>query len=202
MAKYVIVYGDKGLGVHNAGSLFEWAASTHKKEIMQNKFPGVPMLPNNAAVEMFHISSVPDLINDIASGEISYLAYFGHSWDSYLFIGENPTEGSNLGAVSAQTVAPVTDIPKDKFLKNSQIRLFGCRAGFGPAPIALQLHNHLGVEVFAYENTGGSLFTQDQKLGHGERAVTQNDMNFKAFKKASNTWLVPINGTPSFRRFA
>lgn len=198
--RFVIVYGDRGLGRHNAGSLFQWAATTHKTEVMRHAFPGVPA-PGSAHIEMFHISSVPDLVKDISAGNVGYLAYFGHSWDRWLFIGETATAGSNLSAVRSPTEAPVTDIPKGKFLPDAQIRLFGCRTGFGTASIASQLHSYLGLTVFAYQNSGGSLFTQDPTLGHGRRAVTQNDINRTKFKVGAHTWLVPINGVPTFRRF-
>jgi len=139
-------------------------------------------------------------------GPVEYLAYFGHSWSSpgvgsWLFIGETASAGSNLSAVRSDTEAPVTDIPKNKFVPGAQIRLFGCRAGYGPASIAAELHNDLGVTVFAYENSGGSLFTQDAALGHGQRAVTRADINLTKFETAAKTWLVPINGIPTFRRF-
>lgn len=198
--RFVIVYGDAGLGVHNAGSLFQWAAKTHKLEVMRGTFPGVPP-SGGAGIEVFHISSVPDLIQDISDGNVAYLAYFGHSWDSWLFIGETASPGSNLSSVRSETEVPVTDIPKEKFLPNAQIRLFGCRAGHGPASIAAKLHAYLDVTVYGYENSGGSLFTQDRVLGHGRRAVTQKDINKIDFKTGVDTWLVPINGTPRFRMF-
>jgi hypothetical protein len=198
--RFVIVYGDQGIGAHNVGSLFVWAATTHKKEVAGNLFPGVPV-SGGASIEVFHISSVPDLVSDLSAGDVAYLAYFGHSWDSWLFIGETATAGSNLSSARSATEAPVTDIPKSSFAPNAQIRLFGCRAGFGQASIASQLHSSLGLTVYGYENSGGSLFTQDSLLGHGQRAVTQADINQKNFKSTSNTWLVPINGTPKFRMF-
>ena len=205
MPRFIIVYGDKGLGAHNAGRLFEWSAATHKSEVESHQFPGGPA-SRTTSVEVAHISSVPDLVNDITQGPVEYLAYFGHSWSSpgvgsWLFIGETASAGSNLSAVRSDTEAPVTDIPKNKFVPGAQIRLFGCRAGYGPASIAAELHNDLGVTVFAYENSGGSLFTQDAALGHGQRAVTRADINLTKFETAAKTWLVPINGIPTFRRF-
>lgn len=198
--RFVVVYGDQGLGPHNAGLLFQWAATTHKAEVQRNAFPGVPA-SRGASIELYHISSVPDLVTDITAGDVAYLAYFGHSWDSTLFIGQSPTAGSNLSAFRSATSAPVTDIPKSKFLSDAQIRLFGCRAGYGVAPIASQLQSQLGVAVYAYENSGGSLFTQDVSLGHGQRASTQADINQKNFKAGAGTWLVPANGVPKFKRF-
>lgn len=153
LRRFVIVYGDKGLGVHNAGSLFEWAAKTHKLEVMLGAFPGVPP-SRGASIEVFHVSSVPDLVQDISAGNLAYLAYFGHSWDSWLFIGETASRGSNLSSIRSETEAPVTDIPKEKFLPNAQIRLFGCRAGHGPAPIASNLHAYLEVTVYGYAPPG------------------------------------------------
>src|SRR6266852_6225698 len=106
---FVIVYGDHGLGVHNAGLLYQWSAATHRKEVTRNAFPGVP-LSTGATIQVFHISSVPDLVQDISAGNVAYLAYFGHSWDSRLFIGQEAVAGSNLSSVLSATEAPVTDI--------------------------------------------------------------------------------------------
>jgi hypothetical protein len=83
----------------------------------------------------------------------------------------------------------------------SQVRLFGCAAGHGPSSIAAKLHERFQVTVYGYENSGGSPFTQDAQLGHGQRAVTPSDINSNRFKAGVDTWLVPINGTPKFRKF-
>jgi hypothetical protein len=91
-----------GLDVHNAGSLFQWAAATHSTEVRHHAFPGTAAL-GAAHIEVFHISSVPDLVEDISAGNVAYLAYFGHSWDSWLFIGQSPTTGSNLSASSIRS---------------------------------------------------------------------------------------------------
>lgn len=202
--RFVIVYGDQGKDVHNAGQLFEWSAKTHQKEVIHHQFPGVPPL-SGAGPEIYHVASVPDLVGDLKAGYVFYLAYFGHSWSnevaSALFIGQDATPGSNLSAQRSDTNAPVTDIPKSSFLSDAQIRLFGCRGGYGNASIASQLHEYVGVTVYAYENSGGSLFTQDPYLGHGRRAVKQADIKFSTFNSSKNTWLVPINGIPKFRRF-
>lgn len=67
--------------------------------------------------------------------------------------------------------------------------------------MAKLLADHLKVEVYGYDNFGGSLFTQDPRLGHGQRAVTQSDINFNAFNDRADTWLVPANGMPRFKKF-
>jgi len=232
--RFVVIYGDPGLGVHNAGQLFEMSAKTHEREIRARTFPGVPEL-SGSNVELYHVSSVPELVADIDAGNVAYLAYFGHSWawdDVYftifrwrifrtsegtgkLYIGERAVPGSNLGETRNATTAAVADLPQGKFsrptnlsgvsgginTRKAQIRLFGCRGGYGSNPMAALLAHHLKVEVYGYENSGGSLFTQDPRLGRGQRAVTQSDIEFKAFNDSTDTWLVPINGVPRFKMF-
>jgi len=228
------MYGDAGLGTHNSGQLFRMSAETHIREIRAHSFPDVPAL-SGSNTELYHISSVPELVADIDAGNVAYLAYFGHSWTtddqyftilgrrifristgaSYLFIGERAVPGSNLGGTRNPTTAAVADLPQGKFsrpsnvsgpsgginVRKAQIRLFGCRGGYGSHPMAELLANHLKVEVYGYDNYGGSLFTQDPILGHGQRAVMQSDINFSAYNDRADTWLVPANGKPRFKKF-
>src|SRR5215470_939574 len=132
--RFVVIYGDPGLGVHNAGQLFEMSAKTHEREIRARTFPGVPEL-SGSNVELYHISSVPELVADIDAGNIAYLAYFGHSWawdEEYftirglrifrtfagtgkLYINERPVPGGNLGETRTAKDAAVADLPQGKF---------------------------------------------------------------------------------------
>jgi len=232
--RFVVIYGDPGLGVHNAGQLFEMSAKTHEREIRARTFPGVPEL-SGSNVELYHVSSVPELVADIDAGNVAYLAYFGHSWawdEEYftirglrifrtfagtgkLYINERPVPGGNLGETRTAKDAAVADLPQGKFsgprnvsgvsgginTRKAQIRLFGCRGAYGSNPMAALLATHLKVEVYGYDNTGGSIFTQDPILGRGRRAVKQSDIDFKAFNDGADTWMVPINGMPRFKMF-
>jgi hypothetical protein len=232
--RFVVIHGDAGLGAHNSGQLFRISAETHVREIRAHSFPDVPEL-SGSNTELYHISSVPELVADIDAGNVAYLAYFGHSWAAdaeyftilgyrifrisagwgRLYIGERAVPGSNLGETRTATTAAVADLPQGKFAgprnlsgvsggiitRKAQIRLFGCRGGYGSNPMAALLANHLKVEVYGYDNSGGSLFTQDPRLGHGQRAVTQSDINFSAFNDRADTWLVPANGMPRFKKF-
>jgi hypothetical protein len=71
----------------------------------------------------------------------------------------------------------------------------------GPPKAARQLADQLRVPVYGYSNPGGSLFTDDAALGKGERAVTSADIAKKLPNKVKDVWLVPINGTPTFKSF-
>jgi len=201
MGNFIITYGDKGTGVHNAGELFKMSAETHEREVKTRLFPKVPSFQAGDAISTHHISTVSELTKLLEVGNVTYLAYFGHSWDGALYIGEANAPDTNLGNAGGANDTSVAKLAKEKFGPGAQIRLFGCRAGFGGNPIAAQIRQHLGVKVFAYSNSGGSLFTQDKKLGYGQRAVKKSDIEFKAFNKLKDTWLIPINGTPNFVEF-
>jgi hypothetical protein len=60
---------------------------------------------------------------------------------------------------------------------------------------------HLHLPVYGYSNQGGSLFTTDVKLGHGQRAVTQADALASTPNSPPSLWLIPADGTPSFKSF-
>jgi hypothetical protein len=198
---YLIVHGDRGSGAHNAGQLFEWAAKTHEKEIRNGSFPGVPPL-GGVTLKVAHVSTVSDLVKAINTGKAAYLAYFGHSWTQALYIGEADTADTNLSNAGSANDTKTWALPKSSFGVDAQIRLFGCAAGHGTNPIAEQIAKDTRVVTFAYESPGGSLFTQDQKLGHGLRQPTNADISFNAYKSTSDTWLVPANGSRQFKKFS
>jgi len=206
---FVIVFGDAGQGDHNAGRMFEIAARTHEREVRSNTFPGVPRFNSTDGLVVTHISDVLGLIAQLRVANVVYLAYFGHSGPTRggpgaLFIGETAAAGSNLTIRGNSQGAPATDIPATLFRSDGQVRLFGCRGGFGTDPIARQMADQLRIPVYAYTDSGGSLFTTDATLGHSGRGVTQADIKFKfpsSINNSTNVWLVPINGTPNFQRF-
>jgi hypothetical protein len=197
---FLLVYGDPGNGVHNLGQLPEWAAKTHEKEVTNGTFEGVPGL-SGATLKVSHVSTVSDLVKAINTGKTAYLAYFGHSWTQALYIGGANARDTNLSNSGGLNDTKVWTLPKSSFSDDAQIRLFGCAAGHGANPIAEQIAMHTGVVTYAYESPGGSLFTQDKKLGHGKRQPTQADINFNSYKKTADTWLVPANGSRLFKKF-
>ncbi|MCK5232515.1 MAG: hypothetical protein KAR13_19735 [Desulfobulbaceae bacterium] len=153
-----------------------------------------------------HISTVAGMVSAVSVGNVVYLAYFGHSGPTRggpgaLFIGETASPGSNLTIRGNTNDRPATDIPANKFRTDAQVRLFGCRGGYGTDPIAQQMADQLRIPVYGYTNSGGSLFTTDSTLGHGGRAVRQIDINTPPPANATNVWLIPINGSPTFSRF-
>jgi RHS repeat-associated protein len=118
-----------------------------------------------------------------------------------LWIGSGTGRGANLTSRGEASDRPVTDLDATKFTSDAQIRLFGCRAGLGHPPIAQQLADHLGRDVYAYTSSGGSLFTVDVTLGHSQRNPVRSDSvdaqghPVQIPWRATNVWLVPI-GTP------
>jgi peptidoglycan hydrolase-like protein with peptidoglycan-binding domain len=203
---FVIVYGDAGQGTNNTGALFPMAASTHVTEISTRTFPNVPQPSTNFKITdpAIHISTVSDLASAISIGNIAYLAYFGHSWNSgigSLYIGGADAPDTNLSNGGGVNDTPVSRLSKGLFRSDAQIRLFGCQGGFGSNSIAQHLATELNVQVFAYANSGGSLFTHDRELGQGRRAVTKADISFNKFEKTKPTWLIPINGRALFTEF-
>ena len=209
--RFLIIYGDPGLDNYNLGRLPELAAKTHAKEVEGNSFPGVPSFnPALDKIDVVHSTDARAFVNEINNSAliIGYLAYFGHSWaddetkKGLLLIGEENMPETNLGArdpVSSNDI-PVTEIKKKSFYKNAQIRLFGCRGGFGKYSVAKQIADHLGLITLGYSNSGGSLFTNDNQLGHGKRKITQSDITGKPSGN-KDLWLIPANGTPTFREF-
>jgi hypothetical protein len=117
-----------------------------------------------------------------------------------LFIAQGSVPKGNLTSRGLLNDAPATDIPKKSFLPEAQVRLFGCRGGWAPNPIAKQIKDHLGVPVFAFANTGGSIYTNDKALGHGKRPVSKGDTTMKLDSKKP-IWMIPINGKPEFKKF-
>ena len=208
---FVIVYGEPGHGGHNAGRMFEIAAHTHEREVRANAFPGVPHFGSSDHLTVAAVSNVPGLISQLGVANVVYFAYFGHSGPTNggsgpgaLFIGSLATSGSNLSIRGEPQDSPSTDIPAPLFRSDGQVRIFGCRGGYGPDPIAQQMKDQLRIPVYAYTNSGGSLFTTDATLGHGGRSVTAADISFSfptTMNNSTNLWLVPINGTPTFHRF-
>jgi hypothetical protein len=211
----VIVVGDRGLRPHTAGILFEVAAAHHKREIERNAFPGLPRFNNKSDIihDPIRISSVTDLNNVLGRfNNIKYLAYFGNSGaggvGGALNIGEKAEPDTNLcNSPIATNASPVINLTNLYNINPSaQVRLFGCRGGyinstttdttlFAPGCIAEDIANELpsGVAVYGYKSTGGSLFTQNKKLGHGStKRISQKevDARFDRIKIGAPLWLV------------
>jgi hypothetical protein len=202
---FIIVYGDKGLGIHSLGNMPRFAAETHKREVGFNQFPGVPAFTAVDVLTIAHISTVSQLVVELQVGNIIYLAYFGHSNNNgnlgVLLIGEDNAPDTNLSNVIHPNCTPVNVLPPSKFRTDGQVRLFGCRGAYDGNSIAEQMAVHLHLPVYGYENNGGAIFTTDVTLGHGQRKVTQADLEATTPNSPANLWLVPANGQPSFVSF-
>jgi len=138
---------------------------------------------------------------------------FANSW-GLLLIGDGTGAGTNLGdPVKAKVISdnyeftpfaatPATVIPRSKFLGHgAQVRLFGCRGAYGNNSAAEQIARNLKIQTFGYSNSGGSLFTADEKLGHGLRVITEGDRNARLPSKKP-IWLITSNGGQSFKEFS
>ncbi|HEY6946595.1 MAG TPA: hypothetical protein VI431_15760 [Candidatus Acidoferrum sp.] len=207
---FVIVFGDKGKGIHNLGRLPELAARTHEREIRAKKAPGVPAFGPADIITVTHVSTVADLIAALNVNNVIYLAYFGHSWNEAgsvgaLFIGENHAADSNLTTGQdppgeLQTCTSPNTLPAGAFRPDASVRLFSCRGSFGTDSAAEQIAKHLKRQVFGFDNSGGSIFTNDPKLGHGLRSATAADLK-AAVLAGKDVWMVPSDGTPHFKSF-
>jgi RHS repeat-associated protein len=242
---FVVTYGEPGSGGpggHSTGTNSKLAAETHRREIESNEFPSLPNFRKGIdQVRVVDIHNVKDLVSAVAPGNVAYLAYFGHAGvpasagedertprekrraAGALFIASEAVKGGNLSSNEGKNNAPATVLDPAKFTSDAQVRLFGCRAGLGNPPVAQQLADHLEIDVYAYTSQGGSLFTIDAQLGHGERSFQPSDSvitdeNGKPLHdskgkdipvmiplNAKDVWLVPIGkpiGSPEvWKRF-
>ena len=217
---FIVTFGEPGTGSHNTGRNADLAAATHGREIARNAFPGVPTFrPGIDVVRVVDIHNVADLVAAVSPGHVAYLAYFGHAGVAMgandpegtatvdrtgpgaLWIASGSGRGANLTSRGDSSDRPVTDIDRTRFTSDAQIRLFGCRAGLGHPPIAQQLANHLGRNVLAYTSTGGSLFTNDRALGHGDREFESSDLAVRLPATATDVWLVPIGRPTTWSTF-
>jgi hypothetical protein len=207
---FIVVFGDAGKGVHNLGKLPELAAKTHEREIRANTAPDVPKFSAIDTITTEHVSRVSDLVRLLGAGNIVYLTYFGHSWNENgalgaLFIGQDHAADTNLTEGKGppdqiQTCTSPATLPATAFRPNASIRLFGCRGAFGTNSAAEQIARSLKRPVFGFDNSGGSIFTNDVRLGHGQRAATAADMS-ASVAAGKAVWMVPSDGTPHFRQF-
>ncbi len=200
---FVVVYGEPGVDGNNAGKLFALAARTHVKEVITRQFPGIPTFDAASKVNDpgTLVTRVRTLVDALDVPNIAYLAYFGHSSESALYAGDAAAFDTNLSNNGGSWDTPLSVLPKGNFLANAQVRLFGCRAGHGSNSIAQQMASYLEVSVFAYPNSGGSIFTHDRDLGYGKRQTRQSDIDFTNFSHSRDIWLIPINGRPVFAKF-
>jgi hypothetical protein len=201
---FIIVYGDRGLREFNMGRIFELSARTHEREVRANSFPGVPEFRPTDQILNVHCSSVTDLRLVLSVGNVVYLAYFGHSLNEgmgALLIGQDSAPDTNLTNSPGPNNTPVTTLSRAVFRSNALIRLFGCRGAYGRHSIAEQMANHLDLPVFGYKNDGGSIGTEDYRLGHGLREATRRDVDSTLPGNPRNVWMVPADGVPTFKAF-
>ena len=207
---FIIVFGEPGTAAsgHNVGGLFNLAAQTHLKELKANTpiSSAIPTTLPSDAITVSDVHTVSDLKARLSVNNVQYLAYFGHGWndpggDGVLDVGQNHVADSNLSPASDPTCTSASVLPKSAFLPGAVIFLFSCRAAFGANSSAEQLATALGVKVFGYDRaSNGSIFTADKTLGHGGRAVTRADQTNMGIT-GGDVWMVPFDGTPTFKSF-
>lgn len=203
---FVIVYGDAG----SLGTLPKRAAETHRDEVISNQFENLEKTPvfrrGTDNMTFGHVSTVSQLIDKLAVGDVLYLAFFGHGWNENdgrggaLYVGSASTRDTNLSNRPGATNSPVSRIPAARFVaEGAQVRLFACRSGYGSGSIAQHLASHLRVPVFGYDNPNGALFTNDLDVGHGLREYSRSSK--KQVIPSDPLWLVPNDGSPRFKKF-
>lgn len=154
---HVLVVGDRGLGDHNVGNLFNLSAQTLADSLSTS--------PNNLVITN-RASTVQDFNSALTTnGQIEgSVTYFGHAgWGrvsgqpglwNMLFVGETTGENTNL------TPFNVDVLSNGQLGPNTAITLNGCNAGYGgPYSIAKSIANRLRRTVFAYEV--GMFFSDD-----------------------------------------
>lgn len=224
---FIIVYGEPGLNTgrrpENTGNSFQRAAETHKREIESNSYPGAPHFrPGIDDVKIVPIHNVRGLVNAVRGGNVGYLAYFGHAGvtpgpgettaiqgdkrhgQGSLFISSGAAPGGNLTSRGSPAKdRPATDIPKDAFTSDAQVRIFGCRAGLGYPPVAQQIADALHVPVYAYESNGGEMFTRDRDLGHAQRSIKPDDVTavIGYLPPGANLWFIPFGSPTAAKEF-
>lgn len=212
------------------GSALENSAQTHVKEIKTNSFPNLPVseynstcdtvrtiycnnvkggpvggVPNDRAgrgrdVDAInnYTASLESIINGLVDDSLFYLAIFAHSgWlgvESGIFFHPTSETWANF------TGSDVSILKRSKFMAGSQVRIFGCFAGYGTNSIAEQIANHLpSTDVYAYNWQGGSFGTNDKEIGHGKKNVPKSPLP----PKNGDTWFVTFSPgkKSSFQKF-
>jgi RHS repeat-associated protein len=110
-ARYVLIVGDPGIGRHNAGNNFERSAATRQAELEKT----------GAEVIIERASSVQDFNRAITThGTLNGVEYFGHAGTGVLFIGENPSNNTNLNS------GTISQLSNGNLARDAQITLHGC----------------------------------------------------------------------------
>lgn len=205
----LIVHADPG----HSGRNFEMTAHTHKRELQRGGIWDAPIKPQTR-IDIAKATTVSQFVGNLKGRKLAYLAYYGHSSPRALHFGMTATPDTNLAEPDYPygNVGPVSTIPASSFSKDALIRLFGCRAGMGSSSIAQSIASHTKKPVWAYTNPQGSLFTDDPLLGHGQRSITQADIDkfepsrggrFIQPDMNKDFWLVPAatGSYPSWHKF-
>lgn len=136
--------------------------------------------------------SLKSVIAGCADDSIYYLAIFGHSGtlisggaqESAVFFHPTSEAWANFAAADVVHLLPT------KFMKGSQVRLFGCYAGYGMDSIAEKISARLpDSSVYAYNWAGGSIGTNDRDIGHGKKDVPATPPP----PKNGDTWYVTFS---------
>lgn len=205
----LIVHADPGY----SGTTFEMAAHTHKRELQRGGIWDAPV-KRQTQIDIAKTATVSQFVGQLKGKKIAYLAYYGHSSYNALHFGMSASPDTNLADPDSGrgNSAAVNTIPASSFTKDAQIRLFGCYAGYGSDPIAQRISSHTKKPVWAYSNKGGSLFTDDPVLGHGQRGVTSTDIakfepklggRYLQPDNSKDLWLVPLvsGAVPAWKKF-
>ncbi len=181
LERSLIIVGDPGLGLHNAGRNFERVARTLKKQIEADE------CECNSA-DIVRASDVPAVNNAITNlGTIDGDVFIvGHGTASTLFIGETSAPGTNLDMFSLLGLSREHSIGPD-----AGIVLLSCNAGQqsnDTVSIAQMIANRLKRNVTAYP--GDLLFSPNpNSAGSGATPGAQPP-------STGSLYMVPdINGT-------
>jgi RHS repeat-associated protein len=141
---YLLVVGQSGLGAHNTGNLNMLAAQTYASQLQAAGH--TPII-----TEVGTVSSLNGALtsNGLIDGGV---AYFGHSSNWALFLGNLPPSGpyqpnltsDNVGSLSGAQLGP-----------DATITIYGCNAGYGDNSIAQLIADQLQRPVTAW---AGALF--------------------------------------------
>lgn len=149
-----------------------------------------------------YTKSLRTIIEDCQDDSLVYVSIFTHSgwlqttttYESALFFHPTSEPWANFTGSNTSLLTP------SKFTAKSQVRIFGCYAGYGSNSIAKQISDHLPqTDAYAYNWHGGSFGTNDKDIGHGRKIVPPNPPP----PKNGDTWFVTFSPgkTSSFQKF-
>jgi RHS repeat-associated protein len=132
----LIIVGDPGLGIHNAGRNLDRVAETKRKEL---EAQGYTVIVQRA-------SGFNDFANALTNnGTLDGVEYVGHASNIALYVGEQPGPATNVDHSN------IPELSNANLSPNAYIKLNGCNASAGGSlSIAQWLANRLGRSVAAF----------------------------------------------------